>query len=177
MKFTFVRHGETDYNKRGIITGRFDEPLNEEGLGQAKEAASRIPKEDFDVMFRSSLIRAKQTADIINEKLALPIIVTDQITERDFGSLVGKTWDEISAEVGFDARQIDKEQKYDYRPFGGESAEEVWERLSNFIEDAKAGKYKKPLVICHGGIIRMLHARAGQEFTHIANAVEQEFDL
>ncbi|MDB5204725.1 MAG: phosphoglycerate kinase [Candidatus Taylorbacteria bacterium] len=176
MKFTFVRHGETDYNKRKVMTGQYDAPLNEEGKEQARLETERLPN-DFDVIFSSSLSRARETADIINQNLNLPIVITDLITERDFGSLVGKTWDEMESGYIPNARKIDKEQKYDYRPFGGESAEQVSQRLSKFIEDTKTGSYKNPLVVCHGGIIRMLYAREGKAFEHIENAVTQEFDL
>ncbi len=175
MKFVFVRHGETDYNKRKVMTGQYDAPLNEEGREQARLEMEKL-QNNFDVIFSSSLSRARETADIINKKLNLPIIITDLITERDFGSLVGKTWDEMEKLIP-DARKVDKEQKYDYRPFGGESAEEVSARLSKFIEETKTGPYKNPLVVCHGGIIRMLYYRENKEFDHIENATAQEFDL
>ena len=37
----FVRHGETDCNRQGIIQGQLDAPLNEEGIKQAEETAEK----------------------------------------------------------------------------------------------------------------------------------------
>ena len=44
MKICFVRHGQTDANKNGLIQGVSDHPLNETGIKQAKEAAKLIKK-------------------------------------------------------------------------------------------------------------------------------------
>ena len=35
----FIRHGETDWNTKGLMQGRDDVPLNENGKNQAKNAA------------------------------------------------------------------------------------------------------------------------------------------
>jgi broad specificity phosphatase PhoE len=51
------------------------------------------------------------------------------------------------------------------------------ERLMAFVLRVKAGLYKKPLVVCHGGIIRMLHHAHQRELGHIENASVHEFDL
>lgn len=176
MRIAFVRHGETDLNEQGRMTGRTDVELNERGLQQAVEMKMSL-QPLYDVLYSSSLKRSIQTATVINENLHVPLIVVDSILERDFGSLAGKTWTEINAELGFDARKADKEQCYDYRPFGGESAQQVRERLMAFVERVKAGIYEKPLVVCHGGIIRMLRHAHQREFGHIENASVHEFDL
>lgn len=135
MRITFVRHGETSHNKEGRITGEIDVSLNEEGVAQAEKLAQMLPT-DYDVLYTSTLKRAQETADIINAKLSLPVIVSPLIVERRFGSLVGKTWDELDTYIP-ERRRLDKEQKYDYRPFGGESAEEVKMRLLAFVEEVK----------------------------------------
>ncbi len=78
MKITFVRHGETDWNKAGRIMGQTDLPLNETGLKQAEEIAQEL-KGEFDVIFTSSKKRALQTASRIKERLTIPIVVSDLI--------------------------------------------------------------------------------------------------
>ncbi|HEY4508496.1 MAG TPA: histidine phosphatase family protein [Candidatus Paceibacterota bacterium] len=176
MKIAFVRHGETTLNEQGRMTGRMDVNLNEKGLRQAEETRSSL-QSLYDVLYSSSLKRSVQTATAINENLRIPLLIDDSILERDFGSLTGKTWNEINEELCFDARSADREQRYDYRLFGGESAQQVRERLVAFIERVKTGAYKRPLVVCHGGIIRMLHHAHEREFGHIENASVHEFDL
>lgn len=176
MLITFVRHGETDLNKEHRITGESDVPLNEDGVAQAHETAEEI-KGDFDVLYSSTMKRALETAEIINKKLNLPLVTSDLIVERRFGSLTKKTWGEISEIVGYDARSKDTRQEYNYKPFGGETAEDFRKRLFTFVEEVKRSNYKKPLVVCHGGVLRMLHFLHQREITHIPNASAHTFDL
>jgi broad specificity phosphatase PhoE len=59
--FYFIRHGETEWNRRNIIMGSKDIPLNELGLQQAHEASRVLENESFDVIVSSPKIRAQQT--------------------------------------------------------------------------------------------------------------------
>ncbi|PIQ68917.1 MAG: histidine phosphatase family protein [Candidatus Taylorbacteria bacterium CG11_big_fil_rev_8_21_14_0_20_46_11] len=175
MKITFVRHGETEHNKTGRITGEIDADLNDEGIAQAEQLAKEIPSE-FDCIYTSTLKRARDTANIVNGKLSLPVIVSSLIVERHFGSLAGKSWSD--AEVLYpNVRDLDKKQEYDFQPFGGESAKDVRTRLFAFIDEVKQGPYTHPLVITHGGILRMLHFLHAKEMGHIANASLHTFEF
>ena len=57
----FVRHGETDFNLFNISQGQLDTSLNETGIKQAKTIAKKLKDKNFDVIFCSSLKRARQT--------------------------------------------------------------------------------------------------------------------
>ena len=72
MKIYFIRHGETESNKKGTVTGHIDSPLSEGGIEQTKKTLSEIPN-DFQELYSSDLIRCKQTAEILNQKLNLQI--------------------------------------------------------------------------------------------------------
>ena len=62
-----VRHGETDNNVNDIIQGQMKGiSLNTTGKDQAKLAALKLKKIKFDAIYSSDLLRAKQTAQIIN---------------------------------------------------------------------------------------------------------------
>ena len=63
----FVRHGQTDDNKYGIIQG--NKPLNETGVAQAKETAEILKNEHFDICYCSPLERTKQTMQEIPHHL------------------------------------------------------------------------------------------------------------
>src|SRR5690625_4440025 len=86
-----IRHGETDWNAQGRIQGRTDIPLNSLGIQQAKECRDFLIDSDWDVMITSPLQRAKQTAEIINEGLKLPLIEMKDFVERSFGDAEGMT--------------------------------------------------------------------------------------
>jgi len=179
-KLLFIRHGETDLNKQHKTIGQaFDVPLNNKGVGQAEEVTDKLSK-DIDLFFTSPQKRARQTADIINKKLNLYIEFRNELKERDYGSLSGHTWEKIVEISGIDdIHELDKTLQYDYRPFGGESIEDVKSRFLGFTDKLKE-KYpdKKILIVTHGGLIRIMHAVFPQkEKPHIGNATIHEFDI
>ena len=65
MKIWIARHGQTDLNKRKMMQGLTDCPLNERGLEQARQSRRNIGDIHFDAVYASPLKRAQQTAAII----------------------------------------------------------------------------------------------------------------
>ncbi|MGX1428958.1 broad specificity phosphatase PhoE [Cytobacillus horneckiae] len=70
-----IRHGETDWNAQNRIQGRTDIPLNGKGKQQAIQCGKYLALNDWDVIISSPLIRARQTAELINENTNLPITI------------------------------------------------------------------------------------------------------
>ncbi len=179
-KFLFIRHGETDLNKQHRTIGQaFHVSLNNRGVEQAEEVTDKLSK-DIDLFFASPQKRASQTAEIINKKLNLDLEFRDELKERDYGSLSGHTWEEIVKISSIDnIHELDKTLQYDYRPFGGESVEDVKFRFLRLVNELKE-KYpdKKILIVTHGGLMRIMHAVYSQkEGALIGNATIHEFDL
>lgn len=152
-----VRHGQTDWNVQGITQGETDIPLNYEGIKQAKKIKKELDSINFDAVFSSDLIRAKKTAEIITMEKELAIETTRLLRERRYGKFDGtpyqkmekfyKTWEKLS-----------KEERMRYKPYEGyETDEEVIGRFITFIREV-ATMYpdKTVLIVCHGGIIRVL---------------------
>ena len=90
-----VRHGETDWNVKGIIQGQTDIPLNKLGEDQAKQCGTYLKTQSFEVIISSPLKRARKTTEIINDSLNLPIIYNNNLKERYFGIAEGKTKTEL----------------------------------------------------------------------------------
>lgn len=173
MKISFIRHGQTDYNSKGLITGHTDIPLNEKGLEQAR--TTDLEPEKYFHIYSSDLIRCKQTTEIINKKLSLPVTFDPRLRERNLGSYEGKAWDDMDPTT----RENDKNQIFDYRPFGGECTKDIENKIFGFIEEMKT---KHPdehiLAVTSGGIIRFLHKKFNKEthlFVHNAEVHEFEF--
>jgi broad specificity phosphatase PhoE len=175
MKIDFVRHGQTHLNIAGINNGQsMDDTLTEEGINQARETSAKISK-DYTEIYSSDLPRARETAEILNEKFNLLIQYDKRLRERSTGSLTGKTWEEIGQEI----KKIDKNQQYNYHEHGGESVDDVKERLFSFINEMRLNKKnEKILVVTHGGIIRLLHHLLnGKNPETIHNASVHEFEF
>jgi broad specificity phosphatase PhoE len=176
MILYLVRHGQTDFNKDHRLQGLLiDEPLNEKGIEETKAMLESLPK-DFEVIFSSPLKRVLASAQIISDFSGKPILIREEIRERDFGSLAGKTWDEIP-----DGRKIqatDRELEYDYRPYGGESAEDVKKRLSVFLDELKKSSYSKVLAVSSIGIIRMAYySLKNEKVVDVKNVSIHTFEL
>jgi broad specificity phosphatase PhoE len=87
--FYGLRHGATDWNRQGLFQGRTDNPLNEDGLAQAHEAADMLRGVGISRIVTSPLVRAARTAEIIADAIAVPLTIDDGIIEFDFGSFEG----------------------------------------------------------------------------------------
>ncbi|WP_092506052.1 histidine phosphatase family protein [Virgibacillus subterraneus] len=86
-----IRHGETDWNASQKLQGATDIPLNTTGILQAEECAAFLESSQWDVIITSPLTRAKQTAEIINEKLNIPFAEMAAFKEKSFGDAEGTT--------------------------------------------------------------------------------------
>ena len=85
-----VRHGETEYNAKGICQGqKLDVGLTETGRQQAKIAAAKL--EDFPVgaLYTSPMRRAFETAQIIGRHLHLKPQIHTGLIEGNFGIAEG----------------------------------------------------------------------------------------
>lgn len=93
-----IRHGETDANRNFIVQGRMDNPLNKNGIEQARKTGLylRDNHETFDVFITSPLKRAFDTAKIIAQTLgqSKPVNINFDLIERNFGDYDGKQIDE-----------------------------------------------------------------------------------
>ncbi len=85
-----IRHGETDFNAKGVVQGWLDTFLNAKGLKQAEYAAAVLKDYPINIMFTSSLKRAWQTAWVIHQyHKNVPLVKTDLLKERGLGKLSG----------------------------------------------------------------------------------------
>lgn len=93
-----ARHGETDWNKEGILQGWIDVPINAKGRSQAYELAENLARERFQVIYTSPLRRAAETANMVAAALGLPPPLTHEgLKERNFGVVQGRPKAELAA--------------------------------------------------------------------------------
>ena len=95
MKICMTRHGETEWNAKGLLQGHEDIPLNENGRAQALKLAKHLAQTKWDIIISSPLSRAKETAEIIGREVgANAVIVEPDLIEKDFGEASGTTKEE-----------------------------------------------------------------------------------
>jgi probable phosphoglycerate mutase len=89
MKVILVRHGETDWNRRGWAQGLSDNEMNETGEKQAEAVALALKGEKVDAIYTSPLKRAVATAQSINRFHRVKIETIEGLKELDIGKLDG----------------------------------------------------------------------------------------
>ena len=152
----FVRHGETDWNRQGLIQGWIETSLNQNGHAQAQalgRALAAVPELSGGCRhFVSPLERARQTMDHIGDALSLPpsrVCIDAALTELGFGIWEGKPFWELKASPVYPA---DFEGRYLWRPTGGESYDDGRIRVNAWFD----GLSDPALVVAHGAIGRCL---------------------
>jgi broad specificity phosphatase PhoE len=153
-RFVMVRHGESEGNRERRFTISSDVPLTETGRRQALEVARQI-RVLFkpEVIISSPFARAQQTSEIIAAELKLPIEVVPDLHERDLGALKGHSYDMLREAVRMDS-QYDPANGWSWKPEGGESYEEVRQRVVVAIEGLRR-RYPahEIIIVSHGGVM------------------------
>lgn len=164
-----VRHGFTDWNKKKIVQGHTDIPLNEEGEFQAEKLAKELRHVKFSKAFSSDLLRAKQTAEIVAKEHELLVETTEILRERNFGHLEGQSNERVK-EIQKIIASLEESERFSYKHHPSiESDAEVVERLLTFIREMSVANLgKNVLVVTHGGVIRVLAIKLGL-FSHADN--------
>lgn len=141
-----TRHGQTDWNVLRKVQGRCDKLLNDTGISQAYETKDNLANTDIDLIICSPLLRAKQTAEIINKDRNLPIIYDNRIIERDFGEFEGMSTNDFDFHSYWNYYKNEKYQQ-------AENIQEFFERIYEFLKDI-IEKYrdKNVLLVTHGGV-------------------------
>ncbi|MBD0393625.1 MAG: histidine phosphatase family protein [Microcoleus sp. C1-bin4] len=95
-RLLLVRHGETDWNKAGKFQGQIDVPLNDNGREQSRRAAEFLKDVKLDFAISSSMLRPKETAEIILKYHGdLQLELRDELREISHGLWEGKFESEI----------------------------------------------------------------------------------
>jgi broad specificity phosphatase PhoE len=159
-----ARHGQTAYNAEGRFQGHLPVPLDDTGRAQARELAEAVADVEVKTLVCSPLARARETADIVAQRIGLTPEEEARFAETDTGDWTGRSFAEIEAEdpEGFRRFQVSDPT---FRYPGGESFAEQSERVQDGLRDLRARPEALPaLVVCHRGVIRLaLAAATGDE--------------
>lgn len=151
IRLALLRHGHTAWNRAGRIQGRSDIPLDE--TARADLAAQSLPEgwKDAD-LWSSPLTRASETAALVAGRAPQ---TTPALIEMNWGAWEGQHGVDLRANPTSGFRDIEH-WGWAYRPPGGESPLEVWNRIDPWIKSLA----RNTVAVCHIGIMRMILARA-----------------
>jgi broad specificity phosphatase PhoE len=145
-----VRHGETVANRTGVLSGWSDVRLTVDGI---RSAALLEPLARDATVWSSDLRRCQQTAWAAGWSFA----VDARLRELNFGLLEGERFGDIQPDV--------RDAMFGYRDLPVEGAETIAHfegRVFGFVDRLPPGAH---VLVTHGGVIRALTRRLGQELT------------
>ena len=152
MKIWITRHGQTRLNQLKLMQGLTDEPLNETGIRQAKEARQKIGDIHFDAVYASPLQRAIVTASIIGDVPVGEVMIDERIIETDFGIYEQKKY----TGMGLKMSLYWALPELFSAPNSVETIASMTERAKSFLQEIESMPYENVLISCHGGIMRAL---------------------
>lgn len=157
VPFVFIRHGETDANKAGIIAGSTEPPLNDTGRGQARAIAPLMALGKWQALYVSPQDRARQTADLVMPGYDPHIL--DGLRERHWGDLEGRPVTELCPRFE--------------TPPDGEGFDAMCQRVSFAMQQALSEVNDRlTVVVAHSGVARCILYMTGfdAEGPRMANA-------
>lgn len=161
MLLYFVRHGESLANVANQFSNQNHEihPLTAKGREQAQALAEKLRDVKFDAIYASPLLRARETAEILNAPHGLEIQIAPALREHDAGDLEGRSdpsaWQEYQ---GLFEKWIVK-QEWEARTSNGESFAELRARFVPFLADLtekQSGSDANILLVGHAGLYHMM---------------------
>lgn len=156
-----VRHGQTEWSEAGRYAGWTDIALTATGEAHARHLRAVLPSGDDVSAWSSDLTRCIRTATLAGYRP----LVDRRLRELDFGTIEGRTWDELSPE--------DQVALVDFEGFAaheGESVIQMRDRVHAFLDELEPGRH---VVVTHGGVVRLLLREAGRDVAVAPAQVEQ----
>lgn len=151
MRLYFIRHGRQNSPLCNVNVS-----LGEEGKQQIDLLAKRMHHYPIDALYSSDLIRARETAHILNT-WGLEQIERPDLKEMDFGYLTGRA-DALNHVEYAEYFEEKKWGKTDLRIPGGECGKDVFERAFPIVQEAIQSGKQHIVFVTHGGVIRALLA-------------------
>lgn len=151
-----IRHGQTDYNLKGVVQGRgINSNLNDTGRWQAEMFFNKYQEIPFDAVYTSTLIRTHQTVEPFL-KNGLEHQIRVELDEIDWGVFEGVEHDSILEGTYFTILDSWKKGQLENKIEGGESPLQLQERQIPLIEELRHADFENILLCSHGRAIRAL---------------------
>lgn len=166
MDIYLLRHGETDWNKKRLLQGHTDIPLNEKGRAQVDDTVRKLCALDvrMDAIVSSPLKRARETAEIAADRLGYPkekIAVEELLIERGFGEGEGMSLNDMKTKYpDSDCPGMESKEELIRR------AGQAFQKITTVFCDAE-----RILLTAHGAVVfALLEAVSGETIPYTGRA-------
>lgn len=151
----FIRHGETTGDIENLYGGDYDDHLTEKGREETMALGEKFKGKNIQAFFTSPLIRAQETAKILNMSHHAEISVMPKLKERNwYGELTGMNKD-VANEQFPDLVALLNDRRNTLP--GGESYDDFVKRISEVLQEICANEeFDEVAVVTHGGSMRVL---------------------
>ena len=154
MRLILIRHGQTTSNVDGLIdTGEPGPGLTPLGFTQAAALPAALGGESIDLLYTSTLVRARQTAAPLAASLGLDVRVRDGLREIGAGTLEMRG-DDAAVQLYRDTTFAWSAGHVDVRMPGADSGAEVFARYDAVIDEVMLAGVGSAAVVSHGAVIR-----------------------
>ena len=158
-RFWLLRHGATELHSGKVVMGRYDARLSDLGKAQMEEMGRRLAYEKLraSALYASPLRRARDSAEIVNRSLGLPIREVEDFSEISLGTWDGRLIEDVKKEwPAAYARRGEFLMSYRFDE-GSESFYMVQERVRRaLIRLLKEDGSPDILILSHAGVVKCL---------------------
>lgn len=154
MDILLIRHGESyhssleNYDPEKCCP---DPILTDNGRSQAEQLASKLVGKGIEAIYCSDLLRAVETANIIDSYVKCGVFVDKAFREINMGEIHLSSWDSFS-----DYYSEWKQHKVDMKYPGGECGQDVWDRCSVSLNNIIRSNASRVAIVTQGGTIRVI---------------------
>lgn len=155
-KIYLVRHGQTEFNKKGIVQGSaVNSSLNDTGRAQAHAFYQAYKHVPFDVVYTSALNRSIESVQAFIDQ-SIPHFIRPGLNEISWGEMDGKLATATEHNEYKDLLQRWQQGDIEFKMWGGESPVDVQKRQEPVIQEILDSPYETILLCMHGRAIRIL---------------------
>jgi len=147
-----VRHGESVHNAEGRIQGQLDIPLSDFGRRQGLAIAEALAGYPIEAIYASPLLRAYQTAQIVERRLNLPIRIDPRLQEIHVGVFQGRLRREVAERYPEEFARWTAGDP-DFVVPGGESRRSLQTRGCAAFREIAAAGHEHAAIIAHGRLL------------------------
>ena len=151
-----VQHTQSIHHTNGMVGSWTDWELTDLGKQQADQISRKLQKElegKEVVLYSSDLMRAKQTAGFIADRLQVTPVYRTELRERNLGKCCGKSVQWLRENIECPEKTIDDRLFSD-----AESRRDEWNRLKPFFDSVMAEEAENIIIVSHGDLLSVFNA-------------------